>query len=227
MFIKETPESPRIFENDYLDMLTRTHWLTVPSLYLPATLILLWYSVAQVGVTIWLSLGLAAGGVLAWTLVEYILHRTLFHWIPEGDWGDTMHFFVHGVHHDWPNDKYRLVMPPVVSISLFLIFLGVWTLTLGGYGWAWHAGFTFGYMIYDCLHYLQHHGRAGFGWLKRLKKHHMSHHFNPDYEELRYGVSTRLWDFIFRTHELSEEDKNYSSRASERARKQAEQPETQ
>ncbi len=210
MLIGETPESPRIFDNEILDRLTRTHWLTVPGLYLPAIALLLLYSVSSLGIGLWTSLGMVVVGALAWTLTEYFLHRTLFHWIPEGDWGDTMHFFVHGVHHDWPDDKYRLVMPPAVSLSLFGIFLAFWTLTCGAYGWAIHAGFTFGYMCYDVIHYIIHHHSTPFGWLSRLKKHHISHHFHPDYEELRYGVSTRFWDFVFGTDDLPDEDKDYT-----------------
>lgn len=217
MFIRETPDSPRIFDNDILDMMTRTHWLTVPGLYLPASVALVWYSVTQQGLGLWVSLALMAGGIVAWTLVEYFLHRVVFHWVPNDGWGETFHFFVHGVHHDWPNDKYRLVMPPAVSVSLFFLFLGIWTMALGSYGWAWQAGFTFGYMCYDVLHYVMHHKRARFGWLKRLKKHHNSHHFNPDYSDLRYGVSTRIWDFVFGTDELAEDEKEYSKKASERA----------
>lgn len=217
MFKKETPDSPRIFENDILDMMTRTHWSTVPLLYVPATLGLMWYSVTAMGVSIWGSLALLVGGAFAWTFVEYLLHREVFHWIPNDGWGETFHFFVHGVHHDWPDDKYRLVMPPIVSLTLFAVFLGLWTTLLGAYGWAFHAGFTFGYMCYDILHYIQHHGRARFGWLKRLKKHHFSHHFNPDYEELRFGVSTRIWDFVFGTDDLPDEEKDYSKEAAERA----------
>lgn len=210
MFITERPESPRIFENDILDAMTRTHWSTVPLLYLPASALLVWYSVTTHGLSLVFSLGLAAIGALAWTLTEYILHRTLFHWHPEASWGETMHFFVHGVHHDWPDDPYRLVMPPAVSMTLFVSFLLFWTTVLGSWGWAFHGGFTFGYMCYDVLHYIQHHGRARFGWLKKLKKHHMSHHFNPDYADLRYGVSTRLWDFIFGTDDLPEEEKTHT-----------------
>ncbi|MFB6263964.1 MAG: sterol desaturase family protein [Bradymonadaceae bacterium] len=210
MFIGETPDSPRIFDNEVLDRLTRTHWLTVPTLYLPASIALIWYSVTTVGLALGTSLLLAVGGAIAWTLTEYFLHRVLFHWIPEGDWGDTMHFFLHGVHHDWPDDKYRLVMPPAVSLTLFVLFLGIWTLTLGAYGWAWHAGFTFGYMCYDVIHYVVHHHPTPFDWLRRLKRHHISHHFHPDYEELRYGVSTRLWDFVFGTEDLPEEEMSYT-----------------
>ena len=75
MFIKERPESPRIFENDWLDMMTRTHWSTVPILYLPASLGLVYYSVSMVGVDLTTSLGLMVAGIIAWTLFEYFLHR--------------------------------------------------------------------------------------------------------------------------------------------------------
>ena len=38
-----------------------------------------------------------------------------------------MHFIIHGVHHDHPNDKLRLVMPPAVSIPLAALFFGAFT----------------------------------------------------------------------------------------------------
>jgi sterol desaturase/sphingolipid hydroxylase (fatty acid hydroxylase superfamily) len=198
-FIKESPQSPRIFDNDILDGMSRTPWVFVPAVYLPASAALLWYSISEISVGWLASAGLALAGLLAWTFVEYWLHRTLFHWVPEGDWGERMHFLMHGVHHDWPHDKYRLVMPPAVSIGLFIVFLFTWTALLGAFGWAFHAGFVFGYMCYDVIHYHVHHRRAGFRWLQRIKKHHVSHHFVDDYSELRYGVSTRLWDVIFDT----------------------------
>lgn len=203
-FIKESPESPRIFDNDIIDGLTRTPWVVVPLLYIPASALLMYYSVAEAGVSALYSAALAVGGLLAWTFVEYWLHRTLFHWIPDTGWGETMHFFMHGVHHKWPHDKYRLVMPPAVSLLLFFTFLLLWTTLFGTYGWAFHSGFVFGYMCYDVIHYHVHHRRAGFRWLQRLKKHHVSHHFVEDYSELRYGVSTRLWDLVFNTDEARE-----------------------
>lgn len=204
MLIQESPESPRIFDNDILDGLSRTPWVVVPIVYLPAAALLAWHAVSNVGLDLTLTAALAVGGWLAWTFVEYWLHRTLFHWVPETNWGETMHFFLHGVHHEWPHDKYRLVMPPAVSLLLFFFFLFLWTTLLGGYGWAFHAGFVLGYTFYDVIHYHVHHRRAGFSWLQRLKKHHVSHHFVDDYSELRYGVSTRLWDKVFRTDDVAE-----------------------
>jgi sterol desaturase/sphingolipid hydroxylase (fatty acid hydroxylase superfamily) len=192
-------ESPRMFESDFLDLFSRTHFLAVPLLYVPATIYLIYRSIAVYELSSLLTAGLFVAGFIAWTLTEYWLHRTFFHWIPETKWGPKMHFFVHGVHHDWPRDKYRLVMPPAVSITLFVVFLLFWTLTLGEYGWGVHAGYVVGYMFYDLTHYYIHHGKPKSKFFKKLRRHHMSHHFNKKYHERRYGVSNRFWDRIFGT----------------------------
>lgn len=193
------PDSPRMFENDLLDSLSRTHFLSVPLLYVPAVLGLSWYALARVGTSAWAFAGLFVGGLIIWTLTEYWLHRTLFHWIPDASWGERLHFLLHGVHHDWPHDRYRLVMPPGVSIPLFFLFLGIFLLLFGKSGWSVHAGFVLGYMTYDLVHYYVHHGRPKHRLLRKLQGHHMSHHFNKRYADKRYGVSSPLWDVVFRT----------------------------
>lgn len=192
-------ESPRMFQSNFLDLFSRTHWAVVPLLYVPASAYMFYRSVALYDVSWGLSAALAVAGVVAWTLTEYWLHRTFFHWTPSTSWGPKMHFFVHGVHHDWPHDRYRLVMPPAVSITLFFLFLGIWVGLLGSYGWAVHAGYTVGYMLYDMTHYYVHHGKPTSKFFKLLRRHHMSHHFNKKYQERRFGVSNRVWDRVFRT----------------------------
>ena len=62
--------------------------------------------------------GLFLVGVLVWTLLEYIIHRYVFHYEPKSRLGKQFHFIVHGVHHDYPNDARRLVMPPSISLPL-------------------------------------------------------------------------------------------------------------
>lgn len=192
-------DSPRMFESDFIDFFSRTHWAVVPGLYVPASAFLIYQSLAVYEVSWWVTALLVLGGAVAWTLTEYWLHRTFFHWIPQTSWGPRMHFLVHGVHHDSPNDRYRLVMPPAVSITLFFVFGALWYLVLGAYGWAFHAGFTIGYMVYDLMHYYVHHGKPTSKTVKLLRRHHMSHHFNEKFHERRFGVSTRFWDRIFRT----------------------------
>ena len=193
-----SPESPRMFENDVLDALSRTHFAFVPFVFLPGIVWLLWESVQQ-GVGVLATAAIAFGGLISWTLVEYWLHRTLFHWQPKFAWGERLHFLIHGVHHDWPHDKYRLVLPPGASVPLFVLFLLLWVGVFGTAGWSFHAGFAFGYVAYDLTHYFLHHARPKNRWLRKLQGHHASHHFNKKFREKRFGVSSPLWDYVFGT----------------------------
>jgi sterol desaturase/sphingolipid hydroxylase (fatty acid hydroxylase superfamily) len=196
--MKATAESPRMFENDFVDFFSRTHPAIVPILFVPTSLYLLYLSITRGGMSVAATAGLSIMGFVSWTLTEYWLHRTFFHWVPKGKWGERMHFLVHGVHHTWPKDKYRLVMPPAVSISLFWIFLGLFAVTLGNkYMWGFHAGFVAGYMTYDVTHYYIHHFNPKSKFGLTLKKHHMLHHFKD--HDSRFGVSSRAWDHVFGT----------------------------
>ena len=196
--IRATPDSPRMFESDFVDFFSRTHWSVVPILFGPTAGGLVWYGLARAELGLTLSVALVAGGLVFWSLTEYWLHRTFFHWIPAGLWGERLHFLVDGVHHKWPKDKYRLVMPPAVSITMFLLFLGVFGLALGArLVWPFHAGFVVGYMTYDVTHYYVHHYNPNTKYGLALKKHHMLHHFKSP--ESRFGVSSTVWDWVFGT----------------------------
>lgn len=62
-----------------------------------------------------------AFGVFIWTILEYSMHRFLFHldyYLPDTRWAITLHFMLHGVHHYLPMDKLRLVMPPLLFFVL-------------------------------------------------------------------------------------------------------------
>jgi sterol desaturase/sphingolipid hydroxylase (fatty acid hydroxylase superfamily) len=109
-----------------------------------------------------------------------------------------VYFFVHGVHHDWPWDRSRLVMPPSISISLavitFFVFRAVW----GAAGmWAPFAGFVLGYVLYDSLHWYVHAGKPRGALGKLLRREHLVHHFKASGS--RFGVSCPWWDHVFRT----------------------------
>ena len=194
---RATSESPKMFENTFVDAFSRTHFSVVPLLYVPAVGVLLWYSVERAHVSVVATLTLAVLGFAFWTLAEYWLHRSFFHWVPDSSFGERMHFIAHGVHHQWPNDRYRLVMPPAVSSALFVGFLLFYWAVLDRYGWAFHAGFVAGYTYYDLMHYYIHHGRPKSSYLKQLRRHHMVHHFKSP--TTRFGVSWTLWDSVFGT----------------------------
>jgi dihydroceramide fatty acyl 2-hydroxylase len=200
LFPEPSRESPPMFESQLVDKFSRTHWSVVPILFVPAALASFYYGTRADGVSLAMGVLMVAAGWLAWTLVEYWLHRELFHWTPPGAFGERMHFILHGVHHKWPRDAFRLVMPPAVSISLFFLFLWLWQATLGRYALTFHAGFTIGYMFYDVTHYFMHHGHSEWEWLRKLRKHHMVHHSPKLENEKKFGVSTTLWDHVFGTY---------------------------
>jgi dihydroceramide fatty acyl 2-hydroxylase len=199
-FPQPSRESPPMFANAFIDQFSRTHWAVVPSLFVPAVLWCLWQGHRGSGLGLAGSLALFVLGTLAWTFTEYWLHRTFFHWEPPNAFGERMHFVLHGVHHKWPRDRFRLVMPTAVSIGLFWLFLGLWVLLFGARGYSFHGGFVSGYIFYDLCHYYMHHGHPSSEWLKRLRKHHMVHHSPKLEHEKKFGVSTTLWDHAFGTY---------------------------
>jgi dihydroceramide fatty acyl 2-hydroxylase len=188
--------SPRMFDNELLDRMSRVHPAVVPILFVPAIIALIVLGVVQ-GAGAWTVLWLA-GGYLFWTLTEYWLHRIVFHFEPEQGIGARLHWIIHGVHHDHPNDPMRLVMPPSVSIPLAVLFIWLFSLVFGSPGFLpFGAGFLSGYLFYDMLHYHVHHHRPTTALGKRLRELHMRHHFQD--HELGYGVSAPFWDHVFGT----------------------------
>ena len=196
--------SPKMFDNEFVDFFSRTHWLVVPALYLPLVLATTWQAWAT-GLGLIPLVATFAIGFAIWTLTEYWLHRTAFHWEPDTWWGPKLHFFLHGVHHTWHQDPYRLVMPPAVSLVLAVVFYGMFAAAGGllapvlGASWylSAYAGFVLGYVNYDCTHYIIHHWKPSSARMKKLRAHHMNHHFNNP--ERKFGVSFMLWDRAFGT----------------------------
>jgi len=138
-------------------------------------------------------------GYAIWTLSEYWIHRVLFHFEPEAGLGARLHWIVHGVHHDHPNDPRRLVMPPAVSVPLGSAFFFAFDGAFGLHdAWGVAAGFFAGYLLYDMLHFALHHGRARGRAGRLLRELHMRHHFDDD--TCGFAVSAPWWDIVFRTY---------------------------
>ena len=186
-----------MFENDTLDFFSRCHPFVVPALYVPGVAFALVESARRSGLSAVSTVLLFGGGFVAWTLAEYWLHRLVFHFQGKSKIAKRIHFLAHGVHHQWPHDKYRLVMPPGVSVPLYCACLGLFLATLGSAGWAFHAGFVLGYAHYDLTHWWIHHGKPRSAYGRRLRRHHFLHHFKQT--EARFGVSNLVWDKVFGT----------------------------
>jgi len=188
--------SPPMFQSPWLDRFTRVHPAVPVVLFLPAIVALFAVGAGRAG--FWNSVGLFAGGYAVWTLTEYWLHRVVFHFEPEQGIGARLHWMIHGVHHDHPNDPLRLVMPPSASVPLALAFAGLFWLVLGGQWFMpFLSGFLAGYLIYDMIHYHVHHHRPRTRVGRRLRELHMRHHFQDD--ERGFGVSAPYWDHVFGT----------------------------
>jgi len=196
-YISNKNETVRMFKSDFMELLSHVHPATPLVLYLPVVSYMLYAAFWQSRLSILAVAGLFLVGVLVWTLLEYIIHRYVFHYEPKSRLGKQFHFIVHGVHHDYPNDGRRLVMPPSVSIPLAIVFWVLFAAIFGRFAPPISAGFGFGYVCYDSIHYAIHHCAMKRGVWLWLKQYHLRHHYND--EHAGYGVSSPLWDYVFRT----------------------------
>src|SRR6266576_4182332 len=198
LYVSNKNETVRMFESDFMEFFSRVHPVTPLALYLPVVGYMLYVSLWRQHLSFVAVAALFLLGVLLWTLIEYLIHRYIFHYEPKTRWGKQLHFVVHGVHHDYPNDAKRLVMPPAVSIPLAIVFYGLFFLAFRSSAPAIWAGFAAGYVCYDGVHYAIHHLPMKKGILNRLKQHHLRHHFHDDH--VGYGVRSPFWDYVFRTN---------------------------
>ena len=186
-----------MFENKLLEFCSHVHPAVPLVIYLPVIAYMFHLAIWQHELSVRATAGFFLLGVLAWTFLEYIIHRYAFHYEPRSSWGKRLHFMMHGVHHDYPNDASRLVMPPSVSVPLAFLFYGMFLILFGRYTPAAFAGLIFGYLCYDMIHYATHHFSMKNRVWQRLKQYHLLHHYKDDH--IGFGVSSPLWDFVFGT----------------------------
>jgi len=204
LYTSNKDESARLFKSDFLEKFSHVHWSVPLILYIPVVSFLLYRASGAPGLTRTTGVSLFVGGLVIWTFTEYVLHRYVFHYEPTSKFGKYLHFMMHGVHHDYPNDSKRLVMPPVVSIPLASLFYLLFTLIIGmNYNFPFFAGFLVGYMLYDEIHYATHHAPLKNGLWQKVKHHHVLHHYHDP--EKGFGVSTPIWDYVFGTVDPTEQ----------------------
>jgi sterol desaturase/sphingolipid hydroxylase (fatty acid hydroxylase superfamily) len=137
-----------------------------------------------------LLFALAAAGWAAWSLVEYAMHRFVLHGMqPFKTW--------HAKHHERPTAL--ISAPTALSATLITSLVFIPALMASTF---WPAvsltlGVTTGYLAYALCHHATHHWRANGHWLKERKRWHAIHHRRAGGE--CYGVTSTLWDQVFRT----------------------------
>ncbi|RDX54718.1 oxidoreductase [Lentinus brumalis] len=220
-------ESPRLFAPWYLEIFTRTAWYVVPCVWLPIATYLFIRSLVQftfgpyslppfttdpaaplkvvtAGRVAPVAFAYAVPafllGNIAWTILEYIFHRFLFHMdalLPDHPVALTFHFLMHGIHHYLPMDRLRLVMPPLLFTFLsFPMTRLAYALFPTAMANAMISGAFVFYVAYDVMHYALHHTRLP-SYVRDMKKYHLAHHYKNF--DLGFGVTSKIWDYVFNT----------------------------
>ncbi len=196
-FVTNDNVSPALFKNKWLDMLTRTHIAIPVGMFFIYAAGLIYYATIATDLSISTIISLFFGGLFFFTFVEYNVHRRVYHMPPSSERAKKISYTMHGVHHDYPKDKQRLAMPPLMSIAVGTILLLLFELVLDKYSFAFLAGFMVGYAGYLLVHYSVHIFRPPNNALKSLWTNHAIHHYGDD--TILFGVSSPLWDYVYGT----------------------------
>lgn len=205
-YVSNSETSSRMFKSGILEAISKVHFSVPLFVFVPVIVYCLFtaYMISDLSIVnacLYYILGL-----LVWTITEYVMHRFIFHYEPKTNFGRRCHFIFHGVHHDYPKDRFRLVLPPIVSVPLATMFYFIFSRFLtGGSFFVFFAAFINGYLIYDMLHYAIHHIHIKGKLWNILKTHHLKHHYV--HPERGYGVSSPIWDKLART-EFPEDSKS-------------------
>ena len=197
-FISNKDETVRMFDNNFLEACSKVHFSIPLFVYIPVILAFLYGAIFLFDLEFMKLMSLIVLGIIIWSLAEYMLHRFVFHYTPTSELGQKIHFIFHGVHHDYPSDSRRLVMPPSVSLPLAIIFFLLFYAILGKiYVAPFMTGFLTGYLFYDMTHYAVHHFNMHSKFWLAIKNHHMKHHYQDPAKG--FGVSSPIWDKIIGT----------------------------
>lgn len=189
--------SPKLFQNAFLEKLSHTHISFPLIIFGTISIALIYYGIIEKGFRTPMMVFLFFSGLLVFTFVEYIMHRYLYHIPATSDYRKKISYTMHGVHHDYPKDKSRLAMPPILSLIIATVLFIVYRAVLGDFVFGFLAGFLIGYAGYLGIHYSIHAFKPPKNFLKLLWHHHSIHHYRED--DRAFGVSSPFWDHVFGT----------------------------
>ena len=140
-------------------------------------------------------------GIFGWTLLEYALHRFLFHIqipLPNPQLRDIVNGS-HMLHHASPRDPSKVLVHPlyglVVSAILYSLIFGLLRDAFSAAGIM--TGIWIGFLYYEAVHYRVHFSLRESGFVKRQRRAHFYHHFTNN--KRCFGVTSSLWDYVFGT----------------------------
>src|SRR5262249_34385322 len=150
---------------------------------------------------LWNLLWLVPTGVLLWTLLEYALHRFVFHiQIPVRD--PRLREIInasHLAHHASPRDPGRVLVRPSYGLVVSsIVYAVLYALTRSLFSTtALIAGIWAGFLYYEAVHYRVHFSLAASAFIAHQRRTHFYHHFTNN--KLCFGVTSPLWDYVFGT----------------------------
>ena len=194
----EKEEKAKLYKNKFIELLSKAPFGVPHVMWLLLFFAFIWYSIFRTEMTGFEILISTVSGFFVWTLIEYTMHRFLYHSETNSEGFLNFQMSMHGNHHLYPKDPDRLAMPPVPGLVLSSVFLGTFYLIMGTYAFAFFPGFMLAYDAYITIHYYQHRVKSPkYKPWKKLWQHHKAHHYSNPYSA--FGVSTRFWDFVFGT----------------------------
>ena len=189
--------SRQLFKSPILEKLSRTHIAVPLTIFLSFSSFLLYWSITTTSLSALQTVAMFLLGIISYTWVEYIVHRYLFHMPTYTKARQRMQYFIHGVHHEFPKDKDRLAMPPLVSVTIATVLLLLFRAILGDLAFSFLPGFVVGYSGYLSIHYMIHMYQPPKNFFKTLWINHGIHHYKNG--DVVFGVSSPFWDYVYGT----------------------------
>lgn len=189
--------SKQLFQNPVLERLSRTHIAVPLTVFFVYSFALLYWSVTHTSLSAWTTIAMFGLGFVFFTWIEYIVHRWVFHMGTFTQLREKIQYTVHGVHHEFPKDKSRLAMPPLLSITISTVLLLLFRLVMGDFTFSFLPGMLVGYAYYLSVHYMVHVYQPPKNVFKWLWINHSVHHYK--HGEYIFGVSSPFWDYIYGT----------------------------
>jgi sterol desaturase/sphingolipid hydroxylase (fatty acid hydroxylase superfamily) len=196
--------SRQLFASPILEKLSRTHIAVPVMTFIAYGSTLLFWSIKHTSLSVLSTVLMFIIGLITFSWVEYNVHRYIFHIEPSSSFKKRFQYVVHGVHHEFPKDKDRLAMPPLLSIVIATVLLLSFRLIMGDLVFSFMPGFMTGYAAYLSVHYIVHAIQPPKNFLRALWVNHAIHHYKND--NLAFGVSSPLWDYVYGT--MVEKKKN-------------------
>lgn len=187
----------QLFDNPILEKLSRTHISVPVTMFFSTGAVLGWYAFSHTGMSNTIISLLFVLGLVTFTFVEYWVHRSVYHIEPSSPARAKFQYTAHGVHHEYPKDKTRLAMPPILAAIAATVLFLVFFLLLGEAAYAFFPGFIWGYAGYLLVHYSVHAYAPPKNFFKFLWINHAVHHYKDG--NAVFGVSSPLWDYVFGT----------------------------